>query len=531
MEVLICNSKENIELNKNYDKIFIWNEYFESTTKIISIPQIIEEQSDFYKKKILDLFFNISECKTKKNIKIIDALNYNNELSYWWLTSLGQKTNININSGINNVLKTIILNDLIKNLYLKSIDCQIDNIDFKKLIYQFCNENNIKSNIKNKVYFTNFKNIVTGLKFIAKNLFLTFFKFNTYKKEHNEKGEISFFDVFVHLKPDSIENNYFKSSYWNELVNFINSQKFKTNWVHIFYPHVVIPTYNNAKSLIKSFTCSGNHFLIEDYITYKTYYRCLLIYIKKFLLFRQAYSIILQNIKYEKFNISYLLKSELHESMFGITRFKNEILLQLYDSILSDLPKQKIGIYIQENQFWEYILLSKWRKYNHGKIFGVPHSTVRYWDLRYFHSDKILNNYKNFFNIFPDLMLVNSNYALKLLNNSGYPLDCLNVVEALRYQHLCKPVNNEYILKKILIFGDYRRHINLKILSLVSNYISKYPDNLIFYFKPHPAYDFNLTFTNIIIEKGEIENIWGKYSNYITSDITSTSAELYTLGY
>ena len=119
MEVLICNSKENIELNKNYDKIFIWNEYFESTTKIISIPQIIEEQSDFYKKKILDLFFNISECKTKKNIKIIDALNYNNELSYWWLTSLGQKTNININSGINNVLKTIILNDLIKNLYLK----------------------------------------------------------------------------------------------------------------------------------------------------------------------------------------------------------------------------------------------------------------------------------------------------------------------------------------------------------------------------------------------------------------------------
>jgi len=232
MEVLICNSKESINLNKNYDIIFIWNEYFDSTKNIISIPQIIEDQSDIYKKKILDLFFNISECKTTKNIKIIDALNYNNELSYWWLTSLGQKTNININSGINNVLKTIILNDLIKNLYLKSIDCQIDNIDFKKLIYQFCNENNIKSNIKSnikyKIYFTNFKNIVTGLKFITKNLFLTFFKFNNYKKDHNEKGEISFFDVFVHLKSDSIENNYFKSSYWNDLVNFINSQKFKT---------------------------------------------------------------------------------------------------------------------------------------------------------------------------------------------------------------------------------------------------------------------------------------------------------------
>ena len=52
-----------------------------------------------------------------------------------------------------------------------------------------------------------------------------------------------------------------------------------------------------------------------------------------------------------------------------------------------------------------------------------------------------------------------------------------------------------------------------------------------FYFKPHPAYNNNLKFTNISIENDVIENIWDKYSIYITSDISSTSAEVYSLGY
>ena len=234
---------------------------------------------------------------------------------------------------------------------------------------------------------------------------------------------------------------------------------------------------------------------------------------------------------YEKFNFSYLLKKDLHDSMFGVTRFRNEILIQLYDSILKVLPKQKIGLYIQENQFWEYVLLSKWRKYGHGKIYGVPHSTIRYWDLRYFHSVEILNNYNNNFGILPDLILINSYYTLKLLEDSGYPTNRLKVVEALRYQHLSNPINKKKISKKILFFGDYRSDINTKILSLISDYITNYPENFKFYFKPHPAYGFNSTPFNITIENDDIENIWDKYSIYITSDISSTSAEVYSLGY
>ena len=476
MNILICSLTNSSHINNSYNKIFIWDEYFKSTSQLISIPQLIEDKSDYYKTKLLDFFFQISETKTIKNNKIIDALNYNNELSYWWLTSIGQKTNINKNSEINNVLKIIVFNDCIREDNIRSINCQIDNINIKNTFYQYCIENNISSNCENinKISFQELKDIILAIKFISKKLLHTFFKFNFYNKFNNKNGVVTFFDVFVHLKPEVFSSNTFKSSYWNDLVDFINNQEFKTNWAHIFFPHDLIPTYNDAKKLINSFTCKGDHFLIEDYITFKIYYCSLITYIKNLFLFRQVYVKILNNMKYEKFNFSYLLKKDLHDSMFGITRFTNEILIQLFDKILSVLPKQKMGFYIQENQFWEYILISKWRKYKHGKIIGVPHSTVRYWDLRYFHSLNFFNNYNKYNEILPNLILINSKYTLKLLVDSGFPIDKLKLVEALRYQHLSKPKNTIFNSKKVLIFGDYRNHINIKIVNLITDYNAIY---------------------------------------------------------
>jgi surface carbohydrate biosynthesis protein (TIGR04326 family) len=532
MEVLISNSKKNIELNKNYDKIFIWSEYFESTTKIISIPEIIEEQSDFYKKKILDYFYSLSQIKIN-NINVIDLFYKNNEFNYWWLTSLGQKTNINENSEINNVLKIIVFNEITTDLKIKKLDLKINHKYLNYVFFQYCKENSIKTNIKID-YIFNFKkikNIYLGILFAIKKLGFLLYNYNYYQNEKKLNGQVSFFDVFVHLKPDSITGNSFKSSYWNDLVYFINKQNFKTNWIHIFYPCVITPTYKEAKKIIKKFNCNGNHALIEDYITIKIYLKSIYNYIKNFLSYTNIFITLKKNMRYAKFNLSYLLEFDLHDSMFGITRFRNEFLIQIYDSILRDIPEQKLGFYIQENQFWEYILLSKWRKYKHGKIFGIPHSTIRYWDLRYFHSSYFFNNYNNLNDVLPDKLLINSIYSLNLLQDSGYSNESLKVVEALRYQHLYEAIKNKNNENKILIFGDFRSNINLKILSLISDYNSKYPNKFSFYFKQHPAFYFNFNFYNILIESDEIDNIWDKYSYYITSDISSTSAEVFTLGF
>ena len=72
----------------------------------------------------------------------------------------------------------------------------------------------------------------------------------------------------------------------------------------------------------------------------------------------------------ERFNV---------HTLCGLTR-------EAIDNILSNIPKQKVGIYLLENQAWEKSLISSWNKFNHGGLIGVAHSTIRFWDLRYFRS-------------------------------------------------------------------------------------------------------------------------------------------------
>ena len=75
-----------------------------------------------------------------------------------------------------------------------------------------------------------------------------------------------------------------------------------------------------------------------------------------------------------------------------IKKQENLLNLNLFQQALSCLPSQEKGFYLQENQGWEYSLISAWRSSNHGKnLFGIPHSTIRYWDLRYFFDKRSYN--------------------------------------------------------------------------------------------------------------------------------------------
>ena len=171
-------------------------------------------------------------------------------------------------------------------------------------------------------------------------------------------------------------------------------------------------------------------------------------------------------------------------------------------------------------------MVSKWKKYNHGKIFGVPHSTVRFWDLRYFDTTENLLLKSN---ILPDSILVNSTYAFDLLKNEIYNKSNLLIVEALRYQHLNDHCYNDNY-NKVVIFGDFQYKTTIKILEIVKNVRTNLNLNITFYFKQHPAFYFDLSLYDFEEDTRTTEEILLNYKIVITSDISSTSAEAYTLG-
>ena len=147
------------------------------------------------------------------------------------------------------------------------------------------------------------------------------------------------------------------------------------------------------------------------------------------------------------------------KSFKGSNLFYSIMMINLFDSILSNIPKQKIGLYLYENQAWEKCLISSWNKFKHGKLIGVAHSTVRFWDLRYFKSKKILRNPISMKNEFPNNIAVNGTLASSALLKGGYDKKLLLKTEALRFLYLNKYLENKNNnkrkkIKNILLIGD-----------------------------------------------------------------------------
>ena len=123
------------------------------------------------------------------------------------------------------------------------------------------------------------------------------------------------------------------------------------------------------------------------------------------------------------------------------------------------------------------------------KIIGVPHSTHRYWDLRYFFGKLFFSSFSK--DIFPDQIAVNGNYSYERCIENGYPESLLKPVEALRYiHHPPKPKTqekNDRECLNILICCDYQIKTSrelLRIVDKVTHKKIKYDINI----RMHPSF-------------------------------------------
>ena len=142
-----------------------------------------------------------------------------------------------------------------------------------------------------------------------------------------------------------------------------------------------------------------------------------------------------------------------------------------------------------ENQGWERIFLHFWRKHGHGTIIGVPHSTIRYWDLRYFDTQthQSLGGLPQ-----PDLVALNGEHAWQMLKSSGYPMDRCVRVEALRYQYLTDfktfepKTTAKGTLMRLLVLGDIQKETTHQMLLHLEEAFAKCSRSMEVWIKPHP---------------------------------------------
>ena len=478
MNLHIFDDSLNQKYNEN--KILIWNGE--------KINRVLENNKKIIRTKYLNIIHNIIESY---------SLNYKyfriRDLNLFKMSLINEKNPFK-SSAIFECLKLLALEIIIKKKKINKIiyHGKIDNLH--KSLKDFCINQNINYE-REKITLTNsnFKLIffLTGIFFFLKQLYKNF----NLEKKSKKNFDASIISYFVHF--DRHQKKKFQSNLWGDLIKYLNTKKISINWFHFYIPSGQVKKSYLANSMIKNFNLNKyeNHNFVNSVLNLGDLLNCFLIY---FILFVRNIFFLKNNLnfflnKYSKTNFYYFLEKDLMSSFFGSTLIYNIMHIVTFDNLLKNIPKQKFGIYIIENQSWEYSFIKLWKKYNHGKLFAYFNSSIRFWDLRYLKKKNELRNS----NENPDVFLINSNVFKSEIKKLGYPMSKVFVVEALRYKNL-KPIKKIKKNKKILIVGD----ILFKESDILLKFVGKTIDSLKnykFYFKPHPT--MTLKSINLIKQK------------------------------
>ncbi len=504
---IIISDTNNHSVGDN-DLLLIWNDFTisKNNANVISIPDFIETNSEFLKENYLAWIFEFGNSIVR-NKSIIQKLKIRDNLSYWWMTNLALKKNaFSSPPGITDAIKLLAFEKIAKDISFQEILYLGSNKSILLILKNWCKINSKifnSSHIKHQKFIYNnliIYNLVSVIKTLVWFFYyiirqFPFLVLNNHKQKKNS-NTVTFFNYFDNLDKSYVNNNQFKSLYWGNLKNITDLYNLKQDWVHLFITSDTCPNPNSALRLLKNNSDKNtSHEFMEGSLTLGILFRTIKDYFKIF-----SFGLRILNVKYlfspEDSNLNFwpLFSREWNDSFYGKTAFENALYINLFEKILiSDFSGKHIGVYLQENQAWEIAMISAWERGGNGNLIGFPHSSVRFWDLRYFYDKRTHDDLSDLKVPSPTLFAVNSKLTFNLFKFSGYNIMKLFEVEALRYISLSNLMYNqtnsiklkdEYF--KILIIGDYYLVTTLSLINCLLESLINFDIKYKILYKPHP---------------------------------------------
>ena len=505
IDLIIWDSSERFECDKA-KLIVYWisdgrplgsNEYL--------ISDLVEKNPGRYK----DLYLKWVENLASKSFFSQELKNYfllETDVNYWWMLTLNEKSNYDKSVWIDEVIKLLALEDFIKTKKVNSVNLFTNNFNLTKSLSNWCLSQKISfgthhKKITNRIFF-NQANIFLSLAWLAKYLFQRRSLVGGDKRFFTNPSNTTFFSYLFNIRNFG---DKFESVYWGPLLEQLRHSDRKINWVHIYPGDSTLSNVKTAKSVIDGYNKSSssleNHILVDSFIDTKVLVIAIIYWIK----------VITANIKVKKcikgehinnFLLWPFIESEWNESIYGKSALYYLLLLSIFKKITSNLPTQKVGIYLYENQRWEYGLIQMWKKFHHPKLVGYVHSSVSFWQLRYFHfMDHILK--KNISDRpIPNLIAANGSLSFNSLKGGGFSESDVIELEALRYFHLAGNKGSSERSRKnlvhtssadeedalhLLVLGDLSKRRNDLHLKILENAIAKSAIKIVATIKPHPG--------------------------------------------
>ena len=537
-DLLIWDSTELIPKHK---KTILWSGFNVSLDKdLISILDLIEENQESIRKAYLRWSFDLAE-KEIFNIPVKDHFEIKPNFSFWWLSSFAEKCNFSKSPQIDNIIKLIALTEWEDFCKIKSIEVVSKNKALIKALQKLSEQYSINFFLHKKSFELPsipiphlLRSIAWLISHLSKIRYLKGVGIDLWEKS---SANLTIFSYLANLSNKHLELSQHKSNFWSNFPNKILDAGNNINWLHIFTPSKEIPNTKEASRILTCFNKSKTgevHVFLESFLNY----RIMIQAIKDWLTIRKIGFKLRNSLLKDDFLLQVMV-DDWNKTFYGIDAINNCLNLNLFGAAMESVSNQKLGLYLQENQSWEISLIHSWRKFNHSEIVGVPHSTTRFWDLRYANDERIHEKKSKNCYLKPDYIAINGEAQKNYFKEMHYPNSELKLVEALRFFHL--ESKREYISSLegkqsnnfVLILGDYLLENNEQLIEMLKSAKTLLSSNVNLIFKPHPACmvpKSKFEGLNVEINEEDIVNLLSRSTIAVSSNVTSASLDAYFHG-
>lgn len=533
-------------------ELYTWGSYSENDYSK-SLLKYVDSNGSKYREIFISWTQNLGQTEINGK-SLIEYLKIDNSISFWWMSSFVEKSPWKTPSMID-VIRLIAIEELLTNSSYDCFELVSNNNNLDSCLRTLCARLNIKYiRIKNK---QNTKNKLSlrvffhKLPYIAQALIYLFFfilqnwHFLKSKKPEWSKSKKSIFlcSQFAHLDKKLCKSGKFYSRLWENLPEFFNSKGYQTNFIHLYLKSSEVNSSNEAIQYLNNFNLNKDrddfHSFLFSHISVKNILEVLKLYFKFYLKSWNSPSIDKSFKLNSNLDLWPIIKDDWYSNICGLKAIENLLWLKLFDKALSEIPYQNYGLFLKENQSWEKALIFSWNKYNHGSLFGVVHSCIRFWDLRYFENPRDNFHDKNFASPRPHRTIINGEYSKQVLIDFGSYDDSYVECEAIRYNYISNlPKRSNLLiskskLKKVLVLGDYSSKSTFKLLNLIESLKSETLAKFAFTFKSHPNFIVKSSYSSVLkfsTTMSPLVEIIDEFDIAICGNLTTASLDAYLFG-
>lgn len=308
---------------------------------------------------------------------------------------------------------------------------------------------------------------------------------------------LTIFSYSANFDKEAIESGRYGSSYWDGLSSVLNEQPRNVNWLFRFYKSQCCPDGHTALKLANMFnqneTPKQRFFFLEQWLSWSLIFKAVFVHYKVRLKAPRTKSVQhFFRFPGSKLNIWPVMRKAWIRSIHGYDALDNVMTLMLLRELITQIPRQEMGICLSEFMGWERSLIQCWHANGFGRIMGYIHCFVSFFDFRFF-ADKgayssALPRYDN--------VIVNSQVAWDLLQDNGYPIQEARKAESLKQSYLCdwalkntkRSESEKGNSKRLLVLTDYDKDVSLVQLKLLGGVLNSAEIRKRFSvtIKPHP---------------------------------------------